>query len=65
MLTKLPTANSTDPWVKWRGFKIGDVIYIERRIGPTPICYRRIVKLDKEVYSESERNAGKVVKQKE
>lgn len=53
VLSKLPTMNSTDPWIKWRGFRIGDILYIERKVGPTLVCYRRVVKLDKEVYDEA------------
>lgn len=43
ILSKLQTMNSTDPWVKWHGFKIGDVLEIRRRTGNTPITYRRVV----------------------
>lgn len=52
-LSKLPTINSTDPWVKWRGYRIGDILYIERRAGLTPVCYRQVIRLDLEIYKEA------------
>lgn len=62
ILSKLPTINSTDPWVKWRGFRIGDILYVERKVGTTPVCYRRVVKLDKEIYNEAKTNSTVKIK---
>ena len=43
ILTKLPTINTNDPWVKWRGFKVGDVLREEFRFGLNTINYRRVI----------------------
>lgn len=47
ILSKQPTLNSSDPWVKWKGFKIGDVVKIERRIGQSKFTYRRVVLVER------------------
>lgn len=49
ILSKLPTWNSSDPWVKWRGFKIGDVLEVKRRFGMSKITYVRVVLMDRTV----------------
>ena len=46
-LSKLPTINSNDPWVKWRGYKLGDILYIERRTGLSNVTYRMVVQLSR------------------
>jgi hypothetical protein len=43
ILSKLQTTNSSNPWVKWRGYKVGDVLRIYRRVGNPLIVYRRVV----------------------
>ena len=47
ILSKLPTWNSSDPWVKWRGFKIGDVLEVVRRFGMSKVTYVRVVLMDR------------------
>ena len=49
ILDKLQTINTTDPMVKWRGYKLNDVIMIERRIGNSRFGYRRVVHADRVV----------------
>lgn len=49
ILDKLQTLNDTDPMVKWRGFKVGDVIKITRTVGVTRFTYRRVVHADRVV----------------
>jgi len=49
ILSKLPTWNSSDPWVKWRGFKIGDVLEVKRSFGMSKITYVRVVLMDRTV----------------
>lgn len=49
ILSKLPTWNSSDPWVKWRGFKIGDVLEIVRNFGTSKVTYVRVVLMDRTV----------------
>lgn len=46
VLSTIPTTNTNDPWVKWRGFKVGDILRVERRTGNTKISYRRVVLVD-------------------
>lgn len=43
ILNKMQTTNSSNPWVKWRGYKVGDVLRIYRRVGNPLIVYRRVV----------------------
>lgn len=43
ILSKMQTTNSSSPWVKWRGYKVGDVLRIYRRVGNPLIVYRRVV----------------------
>ena len=43
ILNKMQTTNSSNPWVKWRGYKVGDVLRIYRRVGHPLIVYRRVV----------------------
>lgn len=43
ILDKMQTINTSDPWVKWRSYKVGDVLKITRRIGHPKIAYRRVV----------------------
>lgn len=46
VLSKIPTINTNDPWVRWRGYKSGDVLRIERRFGRTKVTFRRVVYLE-------------------
>jgi len=43
ILSKLPTLNSTDPLVKWNGFRVGDIVEIVRRNGKSRFAYKRII----------------------
>ena len=43
ILSKIPTINTNDPYVKWRGYQPGDILRIVRRIGNTRITYRRVI----------------------
>jgi hypothetical protein len=43
ILNKLQTTNTSNPWVKWRGYKVGDVLRIYRRVGNPLVVYRRVV----------------------
>jgi DNA-directed RNA polymerase subunit H (RpoH/RPB5) len=43
ILSTIPTTNTNDPWVKWRGFKVGDILRVERRVGNTKNSYRRVI----------------------
>lgn len=43
ILSKMQTTNTSNPWVKWRGYKVGDVLRIYRRVGNPLIVYRRVV----------------------
>lgn len=53
-LSKLPSINHTDPIVKRRGFRVGDIIYIERKYGPTPVTYRLVIRLDPEMQTTAD-----------
>ncbi|MBA3756167.1 MAG: hypothetical protein H0X02_08085 [Nitrosomonas sp.] len=43
ILNKMQTTNTSNPWVKWRGYKVGDVLRIYRRVGNPLVVYRRVV----------------------
>jgi len=43
ILSKLPLLNSTDPIVKWRGFRVGDILRIERRFGQSKVVFKRVI----------------------
>lgn len=44
--SKIPTINTLDPWVKWRGYKVGDVIRFTRRHGQTKVTYRHVIRVE-------------------
>jgi hypothetical protein len=47
VLKRVPTMNTSAPLVKWKGYKVGDIIYIERwPYSKTTVTYRRVVYLD-------------------
>lgn len=58
LLDKLPTINTSDPWVKWRGFKVGDILKITRRFGESKICYRRVVLVERIVKPPKKTKVG-------
>jgi len=43
IIEKIPTINSSDPLVKWNGFRVNDILKIYRRIGQTEFTFRRVI----------------------
>jgi DNA-directed RNA polymerase subunit H (RpoH/RPB5) len=43
IIDKLPTINSSDPLVKWNGFRTNDILKIWRRIGQSEFTFRRVI----------------------
>lgn len=46
ILSKIPTRNTEDPLIKWRGFRAGDILKCYRRVGLSKFSWIRVVYLD-------------------
>lgn len=47
VLACMPTINTTDPYVKWYGYKLDDVLIIKRRFGMNVFTYRRVTEIER------------------